>query len=491
MDDTYYARRILELYPELIHTIDNENFTPLHVACLHALPTTIQLLLDEELRIEVQSSVTSICKINHFTPIQLACMNPRTNQEVIKSLMKSNPESDAPEMMVWKFKLLHIAAIGSNLNIAKYFIEIFPPALTMTSNTGCLPIRLACSSGSADMVDLLITSAIDLGFDAHSALLLHKADNYIESPIQLACSNSLITARVLKRMFDLVGIRTREVLDGNLLNRTISSTNLECAKLILSYWPQTLHQTDEHLNLPLHLACRSGNTQLTRFIFRKSIQKLFLDQDHYIHVILSSMIYRYNRSGITPWDLLCNSFSSLLELYGNGAFANGTWPCIKFILNLKAVLLRWRPTGILPIYQAAIMTIPNSSMLGAVILTGNTQSDPRTIDNKGRTAIHAIAEQQPLNQGTRRDIIEYLLREEHGASCAFMKDFDGHLPLHIAAANGLTWLEGMDCIFHANVLANNEVDATSGFYPFLLASTCPHNLDSVYQLLRLNPNLLG
>jgi len=470
--------------------MNKEQFLPLHLACLYGLPNMIEFLLGEEIRLGVRSAVVAVYTCALYAPLQLACFNQRSTLGIIKSLMNSNPESvpQSSAMLVWRFKLLHIAAMGSNPEIARYFLELFPLAIAITSDTGCLPIRLACQSGSADMVELLLTAGQQ--YDEADFLLHVLGESYAESTIQLACSNPKMSARVLRLLFHEAGISMDVVLRDSLLNRTISAGNVECAQMILSAVPNILSHRDHDLNLPLHVACISGSTDMIRFIFRKSFQKLLSSKELRNWDTVSASIYQKNLWGVTPWDLLCHSFSSVLEVCGYNAFFGGTWPCIKLILNLKAGLMKWQPSGSLPLYHAAIMTITHKDMLHAVILNGITQSNPCVIDCRGRTALHVIAGQLPFNPSVRREVIEYLLSEENGTTCASMRDVVGSLPLHIAAAN-MSWSEGTDCILEANSLGNDQVEQRFGFYPFQLAATSTEsNLDSVYELLRFSPNLL-
>lgn len=459
----------------------------------------IEFLLEEEARLGVKSAVVTEGKCS-LCPLQLACFNHRSTIRVVKSLMNVSPDSDPPGILIWRFKLLHIAAMGSNVEITQFFLELFPFAIAIANETGCLPIRLACQSGSADIVELLLTTGQqhdESHFYRHvgeyydeSTLQIHHS-SHTESSVQLACSNSKMTARVLRLLFHKAGVTADVVLRDNLLNRTICAGNVECAQMILSSVPQSLSHRDNDFNSPLHVACISESTEMIRFIFRKSIQRLFSSEEQKNWNTISACIYQENLWGMSPWELLCNSFSSSLDTYGYNAFVGGTWPCIKLILNLKAGLMKWQPSGSPPLYHAAIVTIKHRDMLHSVILNGISQSNPCVIDYRGRTALHVIsAEKKPFNRTVRREIIEYLFSEENGTTCALMRDVNGSLPLHIAATN-MTWSEGVDCILEANSLANDQVENISGLYPFQLAATSfESDLDSVYELLRFSPNLL-
>ena len=496
ISDVPYARQILQVYPECIHAWNNEMDLPLHLACLHGAPNMIQFLLDEETRLNVESVCTALNIRSHFTPIQLSCINPNTTVEVMKSLLHANLECE-PSSMIWQQRLFHIAAMGSNTDIVRYFIDVFPQAMAITSDTGNLPIRFACRSGSAGMVELLLNEGIRT-YDSLSGLLLYRENLYPETTLQLACSNPNMEGRVIKRILRRTKATFERVLEDHLLNRAARCGNLGVAEVILSFWPMTLYQKDKEWNLPLHLACYSGSSRMVRLLFTKSVKNLLMTDKHRNWNAVSESLFQKNRNGLTPWDLLCGSFSAVLDFSGDEAFTGGTWPCIKLILYLRANMLARQPSGSIPLFHAAIMIIKPLDMLTAVILSGVLQCDPCVIDHRRRTALHVAVKQQAFNKGTWKEIVEYLLDEEHNRrQCALIRDVDNRLPLHVASAFGLKWSDGMDYVLEANVAALEEKDEKTGLYPFMLAATgtassgCESDLDTIFELLRLNPTMIG
>ena len=484
------------MYPECIHAHNKENATPLHLACLHSIPTMIQFLLDKEVALKIPSAATEAHKISRFTPVQLACTNPDVNIVTMQSLLSASLPSHSLSTMVWMYRLLHITAMGTNVELARYFIDLFPQALGMTSNTGCLPIRFAVTTGSSKMVELLLCKGMQV-FGDRCGLLQYKENTFLHTPLQLACSNSRLGERIVKRLFRCTGVTARIVLDGNFLNRAVKCNNLGVAKFILHNWPAALQKMDEDHNLPLHLASSSGSSEMLRFVFSKSVRNLMYTK-HQHWDALSKSIFQKNRRGLTPWCLVCESFSNLFDCSGESAFSGRTWSCIKLIIYLKAGMLQRLPNGNLPLLHAAIIMINNVDMLWAVLVHRALPCKVSAVDHQRRTALHVAAEQAAYRKESWRDIIEYLVDVEHnGKRCAFLRDDNDRLPLHSATANKMCWSHGLNHITEANYSALGVQDPVTNLYPFMLVgSTGPtspisSDLNSVYNLLRLNPEMIG
>ena len=68
-------------------------------------------------------------------------------------------------------------------------------------------------------------------------------------------------------------------------------------------------------------------------------------------------------------------------------------------------------------------------------------------------------------------------------------EYQGRLPIHVAAESGLTWNDGMRTIVEANLSAVESVDAVTNLLPFgLAAAGKDKDLQSIYELLRHFPN---
>ena len=491
--DLFFARHILDMYPELIHAHNKENATPLHLACLHSIPTMIQFLLDKEVALKVPSAATEAHKISRFTPVQLACANADVNIVTMQSLLSASQPPHPLSTMVWKYRLLHITAMGTNVELARYFINLFPQALGMTSNTGCLPIRFAVATGSSKMVELLLCKGMQL-FGDRCGLLQYKEHTFLHTTLQLACSNSRLCERIVRRLFKCTGVTVHKVLDGNFLSRAVKCNNLDVAKFILHTWPSALQKMDKDGNLPLHLACSSKSPEMLRFVFSKSVKNL-LYKKHQHWDALSKSIFQKNRQGLTPWHLMCESFSNLFDCTGESAFSGGTWSCIKLIIYLKGGMLQMQPNGNLPLLHAAIIMISNVDMLWAVLVHHALPCKVNAVDYKRRNALHVAAEQAAYRKGSWRDIIEYLVDVEHnGKKCAFLRDDSDRLPLHSATANKMCWRNGLNHITEANPSALGVPDPVTNLYPFMLVASigpASNDLNSVYKLLRLNPEMIG
>ena len=497
--DLFFARHILDMYPECIHTRNKENATALHLACLHSIPTMIQFLLDKEVALKIPSAATMSHTGSMFSPVQIACANPYVNIHTMQSLLHASLDPFPLPTLVWRYRLLHITAMGTNVELARFFIDMFPQALVMTSNTGCLPIRLACISGSSEMVEVLLCKGMQL-FGDRSGLMQHAEDIYVQTALQSACSNPRLSQRIVKRLFRATGVNACEVLDGNLLHRAVKCYNVDVARFILQNWPTSLHHMDEDRNLPLHLACSSESNEMICLVFNRSLRYLMLKKYQHWDA-LSRSIFQKNRFGHTPWQLMCESFRNNFDWSGDVAFSGGAWPCIKLIIYFKAGMLQIQPNGDLPLLHAAIAMIQQRDVLRAVLVNRALPCSFGIVDNRRKNVLHVAAEQAAHREGSWQDIIEYLIifgnDENNGIHCACMRDDSGRLPIHSATANRLSWRNGLEDITEANFYALSIPDPVTNLYPFMLAahgdaaSSVPADLNSVYTLLRMNPEIIG
>ena len=454
----------------------------------------IQFLLDKEVALEIPSAANMSHTGSMFSPVQIACANPHVNIHTMQSLLNASLDPSPLPTLVWRYRLLHITAMGTNVELARFFIDMFPQALVMTSNTGYLPIRLACISGSSGMVEVLLCKGMQL-FGDRSGLMQHKEDFYVQTALQFACSNTRLSQRIVKRLCSATGVHSCEVLDGNLLHRAIKCNNLDVARFILQNWPTSLHHTDEDRNLPLHLACSSESNEMICLVFNRSLRHLMLKKYQHWDA-LSRSIFQKNRLGYTPWHLMCESFRNNFDWSGDVAFSRGAWLCIKGVIYFKAGMLQIQPNGDLPLLHAAIEMINQKDVLRAVLVNRALPCSFSIVDNRRKNVLHVAAEQAAYREGSWQDIIEYLIFRNDGINCARMRDDSGRLPIHSATANMLSWSNGLEDITEANFSALTIPDPVTNLYPFMLAAhgdaalSVPADLNSVYTLLRLNPELI-
>ncbi len=485
ISDILYVRQLLEAYPDIINCMNEERSLPLHEACFRGSAAMMNLLLQQEIKFSTKSLVSAMHDIRMFTPTQLACLNSNTTPAIMQMLLDSHPDSISAPALIWKYNLLHISAMGSNIEVARFLIEIFPQAVSISSDMGNLPIREACRSGSPEMIALIFEEGL-YHFDSFGGMH-HSEDFYNESCLQLACSNPNVSSVVISRLLLETGTTIKQCLHEKLLHRATKSGNVELSKTILQRFPEALYDVDISGNLPLHTACESGCTHMISYIINSAMN--YKLPCH--HERKKCLIFQKNKQGVAPWDLVCKLFAN--SIYEGEEISGDIWSCMKVVFYAEAKGMVRIP-NIIPILHAAIRLVRPLDVLCSIIVSDVLQCHPTVVDNRNRTALHVALEIQSLYDGDWKDIIECLLdRESSFGKCALVRDSDHRLPLHIGSAFGLKWTQGLRSILDCNFNALVERDRLSGgLYPFMLAAESKEHsdLDTIFELLRLNPTMI-
>lgn len=334
ISDVNFAREILQVYPDIIQSINSEINLPLHEACLHGTTTMIAFLLREEAKLKPKSISTIVNDARLFTPTQLACINCNTNAEIMTMLLNSHPDRISAPSLVWKYKLLHITAMGSNVRLAQFLLHTFPQAISISSDTGNLPIRVACCSGSAEMIELLLIEGIS--YIDEKGGMTHAECYHDKSNLELACSNPRANKRIIAQLIQVTGTNSTKAMKEKLLHHAARIGNVEVAQTIFEHFPKTFHDVDTEGNLPLHAACYSGCPQMICTLFVIELKNYLLsptmNQLDCEHMRIG--IFQKNKNGSSPWRLLCDHFAK--DLYEGGDISGDIWSCIKIVLYLEA-----------------------------------------------------------------------------------------------------------------------------------------------------------
>lgn len=102
-------------------------------------------------------------------------------------------------------------------------------------------------------------------------------------------------------------------------------------------------------------------------------------------------------------------------------------------------------------------------------------------------------EEEPPSD-TQPSVIEILLQANQGdaTSAACFADPSGRLPLHLALHTGKKWDQGVRDLVQVHPEGLAHLDPTCNLFPFLLAAQGePSDLNTVYEVLRVNPSVLS
>ena len=197
---------------------------------------------------------------------------------------------------------------------------------------------------------------------------------------------------------------------------------------------------------PLILACLSGKPEMV-----KAMIEIGADVNHRKREQLSPLFIATMRSRMIPKRIV----ELLLQ---NGADVNG--PCTDL--------------GMKPIFVAQTKDIMS------LLLSYNAEVK---LKNTAETCALDIVR---TRQGTDREAIDMLINH-----CATIRFDNGRLLLHRSVQHEeYSWANDIEQIINAYPAAIVEMDPITGFYPFQLAATRTCDLESIYELLRREPNLL-
>lgn len=160
--------------------------------------------------------------------------------------------------------VLHYACKYGNYDIVKYiflFIDINSSLVFIKNNDEQTAFHVACKKGTADIINYILEK---IGENSH--LLLKDKDINLNTPLHLAClnDNENIVTILLKHGAD---VNARNIQNLTALDISCNKGNLTLSKLLIEHKsPINSANPNERVNLPIHLACRSGNKNLVKYL---------------------------------------------------------------------------------------------------------------------------------------------------------------------------------------------------------------------------------
>jgi Ankyrin repeats (3 copies) len=155
---------------------------------------------------------------------------------------------------------LHVAAANDNADVCKFLKNAFPEALSAANrHSGQTPLHLACRYGSKETIQTVINLTALQSMDKNGYYPIHRL---CESPTAdprsfdiLVNASALVADSVTTELQNPLHIAARYGNVG-LLERVFATT------------PQSIRETDEFLQVPLHLAASENQQQSVEFLIR-------------------------------------------------------------------------------------------------------------------------------------------------------------------------------------------------------------------------------
>jgi ankyrin repeat protein len=293
--------------------------------------------------------------------------------------------------------------------------------------------------------------------------------------------------------------------------------NVETARLLIQACPMALSIPNNANYLPLHRVAYASYSS-------PELVQLLVDAEHdtkpiasinpNMHVTtmlpMTSQLLARTCHGISPLDAACEMIERDLR--------HGDPVCLvkwnKLVILAKAAhdiqKAQQQPhsTETSTTHMSLLQEIPDDqsfSILNVLLQSINepslriiryilTKKHPEQrafLDHQGRSALAIAASRSDMPM----DVLHFLIRDKVLSKMATVMDYQGRVPLHLAAETGRSVDAGLKELWKAAPVALTLPDPTTGLYPCLLAATRREgdegcSLDTIFSLLRETPWLI-
>lgn len=221
-------------------------------------------------------------------PLHLLCKRKNVPLDVLQAFLDAAPEAACTADPIFHSLPIHVAC-RHNLPAPaiQRLINAFPESLTISDMEGNLPIHLACSMSSSDVVRLVSPS--------HSRTRSHKNQKR-QTPLHMACTRDNIDIAMLQHLVQI--------------------------------YPSACKDQDRHGRLPLHVACMwKADTVVLKLLLDVFPGAMRLDDLH------KQTPYRILRNRTTDKERI-----QLFRMYrrANGPYVNRGMDSIQFGAEMVA-----------------------------------------------------------------------------------------------------------------------------------------------------------
>ena len=129
-------------------------------------------------------------------PLHALCKNKRTPLDILTQCLDLYPEATETRDSCFGILPVHVACRSGHASIewVDRLLRSYTDSLDVPDDSGNLPMHLACSFGSMDLIRYLV--------DRCTANQLEHRNSKQQTPLHLACSRSDVTATVIKHLLD-------------------------------------------------------------------------------------------------------------------------------------------------------------------------------------------------------------------------------------------------------------------------------------------------
>ncbi|XP_056000120.1 uncharacterized protein LOC125654954 [Ostrea edulis] len=274
------SRYIIQTYPDLLHSVDNEGQNAALHAAIGGNVKILQLLSDNEVDVKHQDN-------NGWNILHAACVN--ANLEMSRYIIQTYPdllhsvdndgwnaalhaarggnvkilqllsdnELDVKHKANNGWNILNVACGNANLEMSRYIIQTYPDLLHSVDNDGWNAALHAAIGGNVNILQLLADNEVDVK---------HKANNGWNI-LNVACGNANLemSRYIIQTYPDLL-----HSVDNDGWNAVLHAAiggNVNILQLLADNEVDVKHKANNGWNI-LHAACRNGELEMSRYIIQ-------------------------------------------------------------------------------------------------------------------------------------------------------------------------------------------------------------------------------
>ncbi|XP_061171092.1 putative ankyrin repeat protein RF_0381 [Saccostrea echinata] len=399
---------LVNTYPNLIDTTDNEGHSALHVVAWGGNIDLFNLFLDKGLDINKTRN-------DGKTVLQLCCMNGKIN--MCKFLVNTYPYL-VDVINKTGGNVLHDAAWGGNINLFKFFLGKGLD-INRTRNDGKTVLHKCCLNGKVDMCKYLCNTYPQL---------IDIIDNDGENALHTAAWRGNIDLLMFLSEKDLDINRTRN--DGKtVLHLCCRNGRMEMCKYLVNKYPNLLEVTNSYGHNALHDAALGGNIDLFKFLADKDfdINRTRNDGKNVLHLSCLNGKMEMCKYLVYTYPYLLEVVDTNGENALEAAVGNSNIDLLKFLLGKGLDNTKTRNDGKTVLHQCCW----NGKIDICKYLVNTNPQLLEVIDNDGHNVLHDAA------SGGNIDVLKFLIEKGLDINSTNNK---GKTVLHLCCVTGKLYM---------------------------------------------------